>query len=330
MKRNHICAFPCRCLAAALALILSVLCASCGRPEDEIDSEKTKQEAQEPLRVLVAGRDRASGLCDVLMLVSAEPQEGSVQILQLPRDTFAVYDSGSYCKLNGAMQSLGGMEELCEYLSDCFGLPIERYLCVELDVLQKAVDAVGGVEVTLSEPMTYRDPVQGLVIDLPAGTQTLDGKAAEQFVRYRAGYENGDLGRMDAQQQFLAAFFRTLRQKADLTLLFRLALLALDDADTDLNLGELISFGKLALQVREEAVLCVRLPGVGATVRASGASYYVLSHPATEELLVALFGAVPDSFDREERFCHHRNEEFSRLYAQYAEYQVHRMSQIAS
>ncbi len=67
----------------------------------------------------------------------------------------------------------------------CRGLhmPVDQLLVVNLRGFVKAVDALGGVEVTLPYPL--RDSMAH--IDLPAGTQLLDGATALGYVRSRQG-----------------------------------------------------------------------------------------------------------------------------------------------
>jgi sugar/nucleoside kinase (ribokinase family) len=77
----------------------------------------------------------------------------------------------------------------------------------------RAVDAIGGVEADVPFDMHYDDPAQGLHIHLEKGRQRLDGKAAEQFLRYRSGYATGDLGRVDARSGFLRTVLSQVKEK---------------------------------------------------------------------------------------------------------------------
>ena len=48
------------------------------------------------------------------------------------------------------------------------------------------------------------------MIDLKAGSQLLNGRNAEGYVRYRAD-GMGDLGRIERQQKFIKAFVKRLK-----------------------------------------------------------------------------------------------------------------------
>ena len=269
-----------------------------------VDQATLLSQDQGSLRILVAGTDRASGLADVLMLVSVDRDTGEVCILQLPRDTYGQYTDRSYRKLNGICRTLGSMEKAKDFLSRSMGISIDRYVLLSPDAFRSAVDAVGGVELTLTEPMDYNDPAQGLSIHLPAGRQTLDGKAAEYFVRYRSDYVRGDLGRMDAQKQFLAALLGKVRETMSVLTLGKLAVTMLDEVETDLSVSEVMTLAGAVFSSTAEKVLFVTAPGTDVIGENSGASYYVLSKPSMEKLLQDYFDGQAGAFDPQGLFCY--------------------------
>ncbi len=291
-------------------------------PEEKIAVVKEQKE-KKPLRILVAGCDRSSGLTDVLMLVNFDREKHTCTVLQLPRDTYAAYTEGSYRKLNGAAHALGGMRQLCDFLSKAFGISIDRYARIELDAFRKVVDAIGGVEVNLPFAMDYDDPYQGLSIHLSAGVQTLDGKAAEQFVRYRSGYVRGDIGRMDAQKIFLSALFCKLKSSLSPTDLVSLAGIVLENLETDLTLSETVSVATEGLTLMPSEIYLLSLPGEEAVATISGAGYYVLSGKACTEMMERWFGGNKENFDPDQLFRNPRYEKFCEIYDGYTPYEVY-------
>jgi len=296
---------------------------SVGNAEEESASKKGT------FRILVGGTDRTSGLCDVLMLLSLNRDTGEAWVIQLPRDTYAAYTDGSYRKLNGAPSALGGMAEMRVFLSEALGISIDRYIRLSPDALVEAVDALGGIEIELKAPMDYNDPAQGLSIHLPAGRQTLDGRAAEQFVRYRSGYVRGDLGRMDAQKLFLTSLMRQVRETDSPMTLGRLALSLLDDVETDLGAVEILPLIRDAMSVEADKIFCVTAPGADAVAEKSGASYYVLSHRGMSELLCNCLGAEVGTFDPKGVFLHPEYKRFRAIYEGYTPYFIYSASEIA-
>ena len=123
MKRNFTQKRIILCVLIALAIMLVTLFSLSvagyrrGAPKQDETVSKSLGANGGYRNFLLLGRDRASGLTDVIMLASINTDERSVTVVQIPRDTYARYTDGSYKKLNGAMSSLGGASELCKLLS---------------------------------------------------------------------------------------------------------------------------------------------------------------------------------------------------------------------
>ena len=315
-------------LILALLITLVITANKPTKPSEESPAVPTVSRGK-AMNILVVGADRTSGLHDVLMLVHIEPDVPRATVLQIPRDTYAAYTDGSYRKLNGAAKRLGGMDALCGFLSQAFGVVIDHYVSLKADALSALVDAIGGVTITLPDALCYEDPAQSLSIHLPAGKQTLDGETAEYFVRYRMGYVRGDLGRMDAQKLFLAALARSLRDSLDLPSAVRLAAAILPRTDTNLSIAELTRLVKVVFALADEQVTLITLPGEEAVAEQSGASYYAVSAPASAEVLVRYFGASANGFDRERILRNPRYPSFCEIYDTYRPYVAYSMGQIA-
>lgn len=269
--------------------------------------------------ILVTGSDRTSGLTDVIMLLSLDRKNRRATVLQIPRDTYAAYTDGSYKKLNGAYGALGG-SGFCDFMSESLGVSIDRYLMLSPDAFCMAVDAVGGVEITLEKPMYYNDPAQNLYISLGAGKQTLDGKAAEQFIRYRSGYSDGDLGRIDAQKLFMCGLLAAVRKNMNPISLAKLSASLLGKTDTNISLADAAMLSDELLSVSNENITLITAPGKALVAEKSGASYYVLSSKAMSEALSKYFGGAAEGFDKKRVFLNRSYESFVKAYEEYREY----------
>ena len=300
--------------AAFIIVFLLAVLSMRGRETEAVDESATDTvKVAERLNFLLLGCDRTSGLTDVMMLVSVDTDGGSMDILQIPRDTYARYTRRSYKKLNGAMAVLGGADKLCEFISESMGVDIDGYFLFTPDAFVKTVDALGGVEIDLPFDMDYTDPYQGLSIHLDAGWQTLDGEAAEKFVRYRAGYVRGDIGRMDAQKLFMAALARKVTQTLTPTSALRILKALSGEIQTDLSLGEMTELALTALKIKTENITMMTLSGEDVRLGSGGAWYYVLSASAAQSALREYAGAELD-FDRDGVFYDPQNAEMERIY----------------
>ncbi|QKW19812.1 LCP family protein [Kitasatospora sp. NA04385] len=103
-------------------------------------------------------------------------------------------------KINAAFAA-GGGRLLVQTVETNMNLRIDHYAEIGFAGFVGLVDAVGGVEMNIEQPVKDKD--SGL--DLQAGTQTLNGKQALAFVRQRHQMADQDLGRMRNQQKFLGA-----------------------------------------------------------------------------------------------------------------------------
>lgn len=276
-------------LLALFAVALTVAVGKSGTPEEAPDESAIKL-VDDPYCLLVTGRDRVSALTDVIMLACFDPAAERICVLQIPRDTYALYGDGRYRKMNGAQKELGE-DGLRVLLENALGIEIDGYLSLDLDAFGKSVDALGGVEIELDAPLRYSDPSQDLHIDLDSGRQTLDGKQAEMLVRYRSGYLRGDLDRLDVQKKFLAALFDTLRSKVSVANAYELASALLGEVSTDVNLALCTALALEALKLDKSRLLFCTLPGEDIVSRKSGASFYVMAKSPTQRLLAEYFGA---------------------------------------
>lgn len=131
-------------------------------------------------------------------------EEGKATIFSIPRDTFITDNM----KIAALLIQENGDEKLIQAVSEITGRPVKDYVRMDLTALEAVMDALGGVTFTVPQDMDYEDPYQDLSIHLKAGEQTLSGKDAVGLLRYRRGYPEGDLKRIEVQQTFLLELFR--------------------------------------------------------------------------------------------------------------------------
>ena len=302
----------------ACLLLLSCLCMLSCAPVSVMANGTAEKETEHDrvTRFLLMGCDRSTGLTDSILLVTVNATQNTASILQIPRDTYAAYTEKSYKKLNGARNALGekGFKTL---LSEALGVPIHYFVVLKLDFFRKVVDAIGGVEVDIPQDMTYDDPDQGLSIALKKGRKRLDGSMAEQFVRYRSGYVNADLGRLDAQKLFLRAFAKQCKELSPADVI-QITAYALTGLQTDLGIADAICVMHTLLRCDPETVPMATLTGQ-AVQGDSGAWYYVLNREGAcrliNEYLLPPRRIEGERFDPKGLFDRPQNALFHRIYS---------------
>lgn len=182
-------------------------------------------EGGERINALLVGVDSAPGrvtsLTDTMLVVSLDPDTGRTAMVSVPRDLYGVPlpDGTPFNqKLNALMAiastdpvryPLGGVGTLKATIGQLLGVEIHYFAAVNLLGFKQAIDAVGGVDVTVERAVadpTYIDEFgahTGFYID--AGQYHMDGHTALGYVRSRKGVGDSDFTRADRQQQLLAA-----------------------------------------------------------------------------------------------------------------------------
>jgi len=128
-------------------------------------------------------------------------------IVAIPRDIYLP----EYGRRINAVYIRGGADTLRQAVSGLLGLPVDYYAIINIDIFQRLIDAVGGVQVNVPYRMRHTDHAAGLIIDLQPGPQWLDGERASHFVRYR-GAVGDDFRRVDNVKTLASAFLARVRE----------------------------------------------------------------------------------------------------------------------
>ena len=229
-------------------------------------------------------------MTDTIMLVSWDLAENAVDIISVPRDTYYEREgaSGASLKIN-AIYSSEGLEPLAHAVSDVLcGIPINYYAIIDYNAIKNVVDGIGGVPLDVPMDMYYEDPYDTppLVIDIKKGQQTLDGEKAVQYLRFRKGYATGDLGRVEAQQEFMKSAFRQAIKHG----IIDSARLVTSNVQSDLTLGAISKYALSVMKLKEDALDSYILPGEGEYI--GKFSYFIQDEPATEELMRSVYGNI--------------------------------------
>src|SRR5918994_4196746 len=112
-------------------------------------------------------------------------------MLAVPRDTLVEIPGVGEDKINAAFAS-GGPELTVETLENLTEVRMKDYVIVNFDGVEDIVDALGGITLDVEQPIEVG--IEGRLVTIPAGTQTLDGTEALAYVRYR-GDPTADIGR---------------------------------------------------------------------------------------------------------------------------------------
>ncbi len=228
------------------------------------------------------------GRSDSMLLLRFNPQTEQLVVLSLPRDT-RTYVRGQLTKLNEA-NYYGGPALAAESVSDLLGgVAIDRYMRINVQGVEKLIDALGGVTVNVPQDMRYQDDSQHLYINLKAGEQTLDGDKAMQFLRFRYDRQ-GDIGRVQRQQMFMRALTEQALNPATITRLPKILSVIQSNVDTNLSVEELLALVGYGAQINRSNVQMLMLPGTFSRPQDFTLSYWLPNHREIDALVSQYFG----------------------------------------
>ncbi|WP_420497578.1 LCP family protein [Parafrankia soli] len=167
---------------------------------------------------------------DTTMLIHVA-EDGATTMVSFPRDTLVVipeYTDAAgkvHKKHRGRFNSAitdGGPSLLVKMIESLTGMRVDHYVSVDLAGFKQITDAIGGVDVCVL-PSDFKDHFQDDNKRWRVSTNTNDtmsgwsggpgtlhvnGEQALAFVRQRHGFMQGDIARINRQQQFLGAVLR--------------------------------------------------------------------------------------------------------------------------
>ncbi len=156
---------------------------------------------------------------DTTILLHLAADRKHATAVSIPRDVMVTVPScekpdGSRSK-PGTMQfnwafELGGPACSIRTVEQLSGIRVDHYVILDFSGFKTMVDAIGGVEVCVPQPIHDKDAK----LDLAAGRQVLHGEQALGYVRVRESLGDGsDTQRMGRQQQFLASLIRKVQSQ---------------------------------------------------------------------------------------------------------------------
>jgi len=183
---------------------------------------------------LVVGSDTRAGLDDldnfgdfsgargdVVMLVKVDGQNNVTRMLSIPRDLWVTIPGHGENRINAAY-AFGGPSLMVETIKANLDVPINNYVEIDFVGFQALVDELGGISIAF--PYAARDAKSGL--DIPAGTQTLDGSEALAYARSRhyqeyqdsswRSVDASDIGRTGRQQEVMSAMLAQLKSPSSI------------------------------------------------------------------------------------------------------------------
>lgn len=235
-----------------------------------------------------AGPDRLGLRPDSITLASIDAETGAVTMIGIPRNLYNApfpadsplasewpngYDCGDDCLISYLYPwaeerpelypdaelrgSNAGIEATKDAVEGVTGLPVQFAVLIDMAGFEQLINALGGVEITVAEPVEVGTNGRPLEFVIPAGTQRMDGYTALWFARTR--YNITDFQRMEHQRQLQEAMIAQLEPATVLARFDDIASAGSQTVSTDIPQRMLSVFADLAASAREQPVTTLEL-----------------------------------------------------------------------
>jgi len=257
-------------------------------------------QGREDTYVLLVGLDHdPPHRSDTVMVGHLDLRRLRARVLSIPRDLRLWQPSGHQDKLAhayvfGQEREKDGAGWVRRSVERLLGIDIPYYFVLNFNEFVQIVDEIGGVELTVDKPLKYRDRAQDLVIDIPAGTQRMDGETLLKYVRFRHD-ALGDIGRMARQQKAIDAILRSLKQGGAWRRAPSLVSQFYSAVATNLTMDQLVALARRLPQMREDSIRGQSLPSE--PIQMDGVSYQQTSPEAIADSVAFLndFSSPPQT-----------------------------------
>lgn len=227
---------------------------------DKLNIAETSEEQETGyLNVALFGLDSREGdlgkgnRSDTMMIASLNKATGEVKLVSVYRDTLLELDDGSYNKANAAY-AFGGPEGAISMINRSMDMDISKYVAVNFNALVDVIDALGGLDITLTDAEVVHmnnycvetSKVTGAdytkIEPEVAGTYHLNGVQAVSYsrIRYTGG---GDFERTSRQRHVLELIAEKA-QSASFSTLNKIIDKVFPQVSTNFSITEMIAYAK--------------------------------------------------------------------------------------
>jgi len=156
---------------------------------------------------------QGSPLSDTMILVTIDPATRTVGAMSIRRDLWVAIPGFDYNKINAAYKlgedykvDGGGAQLAMDTVSDLLGVPVNFYARVDFQAFETIIDEIGGVSITVTQPMLLDWKGNGNKFTIEPGTYVMPGNYTLAYARTRdEAYGDGDFARGSRQMEVIMA-----------------------------------------------------------------------------------------------------------------------------
>ena len=227
----------------------------------QLDSAESVNQTKEVINILICGEEAIGGgrgRTDSIMIATINTRDNNLRLTSIMRDTYVQIPGFSDNKINAAYHN-GGMKTLKKTIKQNFGISVDGYVLVNFDSFQQVIDALGGIEIELSEDEVSYLNRTNYISDysnhnLHVGVNHMNGNQALGYARVRYVSKDGqygDFARTLRHRTVMNAIYEKLMDKSSLELIAMVPKL-MPLVTTDIKKDDLVNYLYQGVSVRSK------------------------------------------------------------------------------
>lgn len=226
-----------------------------------LDSAVEATQSEDVINILICGEEAIfddRGRTDSIMIATINLKDTQLSLTSIMRDTYVQIPGFSDNKINAAYHN-GGMKTLVKTIKQNFGINVDGYVLVNFDSFQDIIDAIGGVDIELSEEeVRYLNSTNYIsnraYHTLTVGMNHMNGNQALGYSRVRYVSKDGNVGdfaRTLRHRTVMTAIYNKMMDKSILELVAMIPKI-LPMLTTNIKKADVINYLTAGVQVREK------------------------------------------------------------------------------
>ncbi len=251
--------------------------------------------------------DQGSPLSDTMILVTVDPMTSTIGVMSIRRDLWVnlsytcdmggnvIEENYGYGKINSAYKlgqdyhgnpgECGGPGAAMATVQNLLGVPINYYARVEFDAFKKVIDEIGGIYVTLQQPMLLDWKGDGnkfwIYPNEDGSPYVMPGSYALAYARTRdQEYGDGDIARGNRQMEVIGAIRDRILNLSNLPNLVARAPVIYSEissgVQTNMSLDQAIKLAYLMMQIPRENMTMYNIDYTVASPETTSDGIYIM------------------------------------------------------
>lgn len=197
------------------------------------------------------------GRSDALMVLSINREDRRIALSSMPRDTLVYINGKGYDKITHSY-AYGKAKLVVDTVERNFDIDIKHYFTVNFAGMERVVDALGGIDMELTQAESNHMKSFFEVEGTRAGMNTLTGKQALTYCRIRK--IDSDFVRNERQYRVVMAIYEKIKAMSPLKYPSLITALY-DHCYTDCSLAECIDIAQAVMDMGVDSIENLKLVG---------------------------------------------------------------------